>query len=39
MAPETISYSAPQLWNLVPTDIKRCSVSINIQRENKVMVL
>ena len=35
MGLETISYRAPELWNLFPTEIK----AIDIQGENKVMGL
>ena len=32
MSPETITYRAPQLWNLVPTEIKDSS-SLSIFKE------
>ena len=38
MALEKISYREPQLWNLVPTEIKDV-LSLSIFNENKVKVL
>ena len=38
MALEKISYREPQLWNLVPTEIKDV-LSLSIFKENKVKVL
>ena len=36
---QAVSYRALQLWILVPTEIERCFVSINIQRKSKITAM